>query len=129
MNLCTFFILLILPLSVSANSILECHPREGKYDHSEQVVGNIVIKSDEVILFQLAPVFETVSFDLKNAVTETTRTGTWTTYTEAREMEQEIITFQVEDAGKKRRAYLTRESSSDSDEDYLSIIPLACLES
>lgn len=128
MNLCTFFILLILPLSVSANSILECHPREGKYDHSEQVVGNIVIKSDEVILFQLAPVFETVSFDLKNAVTETTRTGTWTTYTEAREMEQEIITFQVEDAGKKRRAYLTRESSSDSDEDYLSIIPLACIE-
>ena len=128
MNLCTFFILLILPLRVSANSILECHPREGKYDHSEQVVGNIVIKSDEVILFQLAPVFETVSFDLKNAVTETTRTGTWTTYTEAREMEQEIITFQVEDAGKKRRAYLTRESSSDSDEDYLSIIPLACIE-
>ncbi|MBA2403460.1 MAG: hypothetical protein H0V66_01705, partial [Bdellovibrionales bacterium] len=78
MNLFTLLALLILPLSVSAQTLLECHPRDGKFEVKEIVVGNVVINSDQVILFQQIPIFETVSFDPIKAVTETTRTGTWT---------------------------------------------------
>lgn len=128
MNFLTLLSLLILPLSVSAQSLLECHPRDGKFETREIVVGNVVINSDEVILFQQVPVFESVSFDVKKAVTETSRTGSWTTYTQEREMDDEIITLQIEDAGKTRRAYLTRESTMRAEEPFFSIIPLKCIE-
>lgn len=126
MNLFTAFMLFVLPLSVSAQTLLECHPREGKFDTQQIVVGNVVIKSDEVILFQQTPVFEIVSFDVKKAETETSRTGSWTTYTYEREMD-EIITLQIEDAGSARRAYLTRENAPFNSEYFHSIIPLKCL--
>lgn len=128
MSLFTFFALLILPLSVSAQTLLECHPREGKFETQEIIVGNVVINTDQVILFQQIPIFESVTFDVKKAVTETSRTGSWTTYTEEREMDQEIITLQLEDSGKTRRGYLTRESTMAAEEPFFSLIPLKCLE-
>lgn len=127
MNIFTAFMLFALPLSVSAQTLLECHPREGKFDVREVVVGNVVIKADEVILFQQTPVFEIVTFDMKKAVTETSRTGSFTTYTFERSMD-ELITLQIEDSGQTRRAYLTRENASDNyDEFFHSLIALKCL--
>jgi hypothetical protein len=128
MNFFTYLALLILPLSVSAQTLLECHPREGKFDVQEIVVGNVVIDTDQVTLFQQTPVFESVTFDVKKAVRETSRTGSWTTYSEEREMDQEIITLQLEDSGKTRRGYLTRESTISAEEPFFSLIPLKCLE-
>lgn len=127
MNWFTTLAILILPFSVSAQTLLECRPTEGKFEVRELVVGNIVLNSDEVILFQQIPVFETVSFDAKKVETETTRTGTWNTYTYTRVME-EIITLQIEGSGKVRRAYLTRENDPMSDEFFLDIIRLKCFE-
>lgn len=127
MNWLTTLAVFILPLSVSANTLLECKPTEGKFEVRELVVGNIVINSDEVILFQQIPVFETVTFDAKKVETESSRTGTWNTYTLEREME-EIITLQIEGSGKTRRAYLTRENVPMSDEFFLDIIRLKCFE-
>lgn len=119
-------ILLTLPLTVSANTLLECHHRDSKFGFNEVIIGNVAITSDELILFQLIPYFETVSFDLKNAVQETGRTGSWTTYTEEREFDQ-IITLQLEDSGSVRRGYLTRESVPFADDYFYEIIPLKCL--
>lgn len=127
MNLLTALMLMTLPLSVSAQTLLECYPRDGKSAVQEIVVGNVVINSDEAILFQQAPVFEIVSFDAKQAMTETSRTGSWTTYSFER-AKDELITLQIEDAGATRRAYLTRENASDNDEEYFySFLALKCL--
>ena len=128
MNFFTYLALLILPLSVSAQTLLECHLADGKFDVQEIVVGNVVIDNDQVILFQQTPVFESVTFDVKSAVRETSRTGSWMTYIEERAMDQEIITLQIEDTGKARRGYLTRESTMLAEEPFFSLIPLKCLE-
>ncbi len=127
MNVFTLLLMLMLPMAVSANTLLECKPAEGKFEVRDIVVGNVVINSDEVILFQQVPVFETVTFDAKKVETESTRTGTWNTYTLEREFE-EIITLQIEGSGKTRRAYLTRENVPFSEEYFLDIIRLKCTE-
>lgn len=126
MNLVTTFALLALPLSVSATTLLECHPRDGKFDVKELVVGDLVINSDQVILFQQIPVFENVTFDPAKAVKESSRTGSWTTYSLRRELEQEEITLQIEDTGATRRAYLTRENTPNADEPFFSLIAMKC---
>jgi hypothetical protein len=129
MKFFALLMILTLPISVSANTILECFPRDGKFDVRDVVIGNIVINSKRVILFQEVPVFESVRFDVSKAVQESSRTGSWTTYTDNREMNEEIVTLQIEDSGKTRRGYLTRESSFLSDEPFFSVIALKCIES
>lgn len=127
MNLIKFFMLMLLPLTVSAQTLLECHPRDGKFEVQDLVVGNVVIGEQEVILFQLIPVFENITFDAKTAVKENTRTGSWSTYVKE-QFQEEVITLQLEDAGKIRRGYLTRESVPFSDDPFFDIIPLKCFE-
>lgn len=124
MNLFTFFALLILPLSVSATSILECHAREGKFDHEESIFGRVVITPAAVVLFKFRPVSETIVFDIRRASTETTRTGTWTTYDI--EKGEELITLQVEEAPTSRRAYLTRELADNAQAPNISVMALKC---
>ncbi len=121
-------LLMLSAVSASATTLLECFPRDGKFDFKQIVVANIVIQPREVIMFQQVPVFESVSFNPKTAKTESTRTGTWVTYESVRERNEEIITLQMEDLGKVRRAYLTRESTPFSQDPFLNIIALKCFE-
>lgn len=121
-------LLMLSAFSASATTLLECYPRDGKYDIQQIVVANIVIQPREVIMFQQVPVFENVSFNPKTAKTESTRTGTWVTYELVRELDEEIITLQIEDAGKVRRAYLSRESTPFAQDPFFNMIPLKCFE-
>lgn len=124
MNLFTFFALLILPLSVSATSILACHTRQGKFAHEDETSGKVVITPAAVVLFKFKPVSETFVFDIRRASTETSRTGTWTTYD--LEKGDELITLQVEEADTSRRAYLTREHANNSQAPNISVVALKC---
>lgn len=126
MNWFLSFVMFALPISASASTLLECHPRDGKFGVRDIVVGNVVLNGDEVILFQQEPVMETITFDAKKAVQETSRTGSWTTYTYEKDLDEVVITLQLEDSGDKRRAYLTKENSPMADEPFFQIIPLMC---
>jgi hypothetical protein len=121
-------LLLLSAASASATSLLECYPRSGKFDIQQIVVAYIVIQPREVTMFQQVPVFESVSFNPKTAKTELTRTGNWVSYELVRELDQEIITLQMEEVGKVRRAYLKRESTPFSQNPYFDFIALKCFE-
>lgn len=124
MNLFTFFALLILPLSVSAKSILECHTRQGKFAHEEETFGKVVITPAAVVLFKFKPVSETIVFDIRRASTETTRTGTWTTFDTVKG--EELITLQVEEAETSRRVYLTRSHADSAQASKITVDALKC---
>ncbi len=106
MNFMTTLALLTLPMSVSATTLLECQPREGKFEVQQQVIGHILIQSKTVTLFQELPVFETVNFKTSTAIQGTTRTGSWMTYEMERELDNQIITLQIEDGENNRPAVL-----------------------
>jgi hypothetical protein len=115
-------------LSASATTLLDCYPRKGKFEIQEIQVGSLLIQPHEVIWFQQLPVFENLSFNPKTAKTEPSRTGNWVTYELVRELEEEIVTLQVEDTGKMRRAYLTRESTPFAQDPFFDVLMLKCIE-
>lgn len=123
MNLFTAFMLYVLPLSVSAATLLECKPMEGDFQTREIVLANIVVNSDKVMLFQQAPVFESVTFEVKKAVKE----DGYTTFTKEILME-EVITLDLQDEGQVRTAILTRESDSFAPEYFFERIMMKCRE-
>lgn len=125
----TFLSLAFFALSLEANAqtLLECKPRDGKFEVRQTIIGNVVVNADEVIFFQLLPVFRTVSFDAKKAVRETSRSGSWTTY-ETEITNEEVITLQIEDSGKVRRSYLEMRSVDFAEEYFYEALPLKCSE-
>ena len=117
---------LLFSFGVNAQTVLECKPRDGKFEVSQTVIADLVILKDQVLMTQYLPVFRNVTFDVAKAESTSTRTGAWTTYRTEIPME-EVITLKIEGSGKVRRSYLEMESALDAPEHFLEMLPMNAL--
>jgi len=118
---------ILISFGAHAQTLLECKPRDGKFEVRNTVVADLVILKDQVLMTQYLPVFRNVTFDVAKAETTSTRTGAWTTYRTEIPME-EVITLKIEGSGKVRRSYLEMESALDAPEHFLEMLAMKCFE-
>jgi len=122
----TLFVILTLPLSVSAQTFLECHQADGRNGVKDAILATVSVSTTAITLSMTSPV-KTVSFDIKKGVKGVARDVAFTTYTKA-ELDESYIAFQIDDAGKVRLASLTIESSPMSEDPSFQFIPMKCFE-
>jgi hypothetical protein len=122
MNPIIIFVLMLLPLSVSAQTILECRVLDW-YNQPRELVGSLVLLEDEAILFQQYPYFRSISFDMKKATSDEK------TITLVEKKIEEIISLQLETKGRIRKGTLIMRSPEFHHEYFHERLNLRCFES